>query len=248
MEDHCKPRDGQAGTIMHQQLCAPPRVRLGLSTLHSMKSFAFPAIALCACIQAEADVVLEQKIESPKHSGVTRMKIKGDRARIDMQSATGDVTVFLDQTGKMVTYMHESKLALVTTMTETQKTAKALIKKSGVEPRKHDPVKPIGETQSVGGWNCEVWSHITPAATQKLWRTKDIPNLPRIIQQMKTLASVPGMSIDQSEIPDMFTVKTERSDAKGTNTVTVVKISEEAVPESDFAPPEGYREMTIPSK
>jgi hypothetical protein len=176
------------------------------------------------------------------------MKIKGDRARIDMQSAVGDITVFLDQTGKMVTCMHKSRISVTTTMTETQKTAQALIKKSGVEPQKQNPLKTTGETDKVGDWNCEVWARFTPAVTEKEWRTKDIPNLARIMDQLKFLASVPGMGIDQVETLDSFTVKTERSDAKGTSTTSVVKISEEALPESDFIPPEGYREVGAPAK
>jgi hypothetical protein len=213
-----------------------------------MNSFAFPAVLLLACVHAGADVVIEQKTEFPNRSGITRMKIKGDRARIDMPSAAGDVTVFLDKTGNMATYLHQSKLVLNTTMTETQIQAKALIAQAGVEPRKPDPMKPTGETEKVGDWNCEIWERFTPAVTHKEWRTKDVPNLARIREQMKVVASVSGIDIGQPEASDFFTVKNERSDTKGTITTTVVKVSEEAVPESDFTPPAGYRDVTPPAK
>jgi hypothetical protein len=214
-----------------------------------MRYFPSPGILLIVCVHVcAADLVIEQRIESPKQSGMIRMKVKGNRARIDMPDVTGDVSVFLDQTGKMVTCVHQSKLAITTTLSETEKTAKALIKNSGVEAKTQDPLTPTGQSEKVGDWNCEIWAHYTPTVTQRQWRAKDIPNLPRILEQLKVLGSVPGVGIDQPVNLDSFTVKSERSDAKCTRTTTVVKISEEAVPDADFTLPDGYQDVTVPAK
>ena len=195
----------------------------------------------------QADVVIEQKSEGLK-AGVTTMKVKGDRARFDMDGAMGKVTVLLDSTGKMVTYVHPSKLALVGTMTDSQKAAKALLKKGGADIVKPDPLTNTGQTEKVGNLNCEVWIRHTPSVTHKEWRSKDVPNLKRLREQLAVLAAAPGMGVETPMHGDAFTVKTERSEAKGTTSTTVTKISEETIPDSDFTPPDGYREMTVPAQ
>jgi hypothetical protein len=139
-------------------------------------------------------------------------------------------------------------MALITTPTDATKAAKKLVKKTGADPAKPDPLAKIGETEKVGAWNCEVWVHHTPSVTHKEWRTRDLPNLKRIQEQLAVLASAPGIALDQALQSDTYTVKTERSDANGATTMIVTKISEETVPDSDFTPPQGYREITVPAQ
>jgi hypothetical protein len=211
-----------------------------------MNRSALAVILLFACAHADADVIIERKSESPKESGVSRVKIKGNRARIDIQGTDGDATIFLDAPAKTVTYMHQSKLALTTTLTDAQLAAKALIKNAGVGPGNQDSLKPTGQTEKVGDWNCEIWARHTPSLSHREWRTKDVPA--RVMEQMKILPAAEELGVHQTTAAGVFTVKTERSDAKGTSSVTITKISEEAVPEADFTPPQGYREVAAPAK
>jgi hypothetical protein len=202
-------------------------------------------LLLLASISLRADVVIEQKTEGLT-TGVTTMKVKGDRARVDTNGSAGNSTMLMDKTGKMVTYVHQSKLALVTTMTDAQKAAKELLKRAGAEPAKPDPFTNTGQSEKVGDWNCEVWIRHTPSASYKEWRSKDVPK--RIQEQMAVLASAPGMGIDPAARGGAYTVKTERNEANGTTSTTITKISEEAIPDSDFTPPDGYRSMTVPAQ
>lgn len=203
------------------------------------------ALLLLACIPLQADIVIEQRTEGLT-TGMTKMKVKGDRARVDTNGTTGNSTVLIDKTGKMVTYVHDSKLALVTTMTASEKAAKELLKKAGAETAKPDPFTNTGQTEKVGEWNCEVWIRHTPSVSYKEWRSKDVPK--RLREQMAVLVSAPGIGFDPAARGDAYTVKTERNDANGTTSTTVTKISEEAIPDSDFTPPDGYRSMTVPAQ
>src|SRR5215204_1861111 len=156
--------------------------------MRSMKCLA-PALLLLACGTLFADLVIEQETKGPNHSELTKMKIKGDRARIDTQKTSGNVTVLIDPAGRMVTYVHQSRMALITPMTDATKTAKNLLKKTGADSAKPDPLTKTGESEKVGVWNCEVWVHHTPSVTHKEWRTRDLPNLKRIQEQLAVLAS-----------------------------------------------------------
>jgi hypothetical protein len=213
-----------------------------------MNVLTIPALLLLACVQLRADIVVEQKTEGPTGPSVSKLKVKGDRARVDTESKLGNITVLLDKSGKMVTYVHKSKLALTTTMTESQKTAKELLKKAGADTTKPDPFTKTGETEKVGDWTCDIWIRHTPSVTYKEWRAKDVPNLKRIQEQMAVLASIPGMDLGRELQSDTYTVKTERNDTKGTTTMTVARISEEAVQDSEFTAPEGFREMAVPAQ
>src|SRR6478735_457493 len=108
--------------------------------------YLFPALLLLACVRLPADVTIECKKEG-KESGVIRIKIKGDHARIDTDGPMGSITVLMDKDGKVATYVHQSKLALISTMTDAEKAAKALIKKAGADTAKSDPFTNTGETQ-----------------------------------------------------------------------------------------------------
>ncbi len=207
-----------------------------------------PAILLLIVgVTLHADLVVEQKIEGPAGASKSTMKIKGDRARMDTDGPTGKITALLEKSGRLVTYVHESKLALVTSVTESQKGTSDLLKKAGAESATPETFTNTGETEKIGAWSCEVWVRHTPAVTFKEWRAKDVPNLKGKQVQMAVLAAIQGMGIDVSRSADFHVVKSERNDAKGTTTMSVTRISEEDVPESAFTPPEGYREMTVPA-
>ena len=205
-------------------------------------------LLLISCGLLHADLIVEQKIEGPAGASTSTMKIKGDHARMDTDGPTGKITTLIDKSGKMVSYVQQSKLALVTSMTESQKAARELLKKAGAEASKPDPFTNTGQTERVGNWNCAIWIRHTPSVTFKEWRAKDVANLKRIQAQMAVLESAPNTDLGRELQSDTYTVRTERNDAKGTTTMNVTRISEEVVSESEFTPPEGYREMKVPAQ
>lgn len=207
-----------------------------------MKSLSLPLVSLFLCAHAHADVILEQKIELPSGGTIfNKKRIKGDRVRLDTTTPLTDKTYFLDKSGKMVAYDHKQKTAAVTTIADKEK--------AWAKEPKLKPVKPTGETEKIGSWNCEIWTSTAPNTTIKQWRTKDFPNFKGILEQMKVLASIPGMDLGFAETyPDALAVKTVATTPKGSFTVSVLKVSEETIPESEFAPPTGYQEIKTLSK
>jgi Domain of unknown function (DUF4412) len=212
-----------------------------------MKSPKLLIVSLLACVSAHADVVFEQKFEiGDQTSFVNRMKIKGDRARVDMKSPMGDVTIFLDKSGKMVTYIHSQKVVTTTAMSNIKKGIETKLEKAGAKTPQPEPAKPTGENETIGDWSCEIWTRTIPTGTVKEWRTKDIPNFKTILEQMKVIASMPGIDVGQADNPDAIAVKKVRTGPTRTDKITILKMSEEPVPESEFVAPTGYQEVEVP--
>jgi hypothetical protein len=118
--------------------------------------------------------------------------------------------------------------------------------KADVKTPQEETAKPTGETEKIGEWSCEIWTRTIPTGTVKEWRTKDIPNFKKILEQMKVLASMPGIDIGKAEAPDAIAVKKVRIGPTRTDTISILKMSEEPVPESEFVAPKGYQEVEVP--
>jgi hypothetical protein len=216
-----------------------------------MKTLLRLSMFLFAAVLAHADLVIEQKIESQFLSGNSTMKIKGEQARMDMPSPVGgNVTVLMDlKSGQMATLMHAQKMAMKMNMADAKKAAEDQQKKTGIDVTKIEPAKATGEKEKVGEWNCEIYTVNMGGMNGKMWVTKEFPNYKVIMDQMNKInaAASAGMGMDVTKLPDGVTVKTEMSTPVGKMTTTLVKVSEEAVADSEFTVPEGYKEIKMPT-
>jgi len=69
-------------------------------------------IALTAAAAARADLVMQQQITTPNYEGVTTMKIKGAKMRMDLyagQPQSQSIVTDLN-TGEIITLIHGQKL------------------------------------------------------------------------------------------------------------------------------------------
>ena len=217
-----------------------------------MKTLLRFAPLMLAVAFARADLVIEQKMESAIINGNLTTKIKGDRARMDMPNPLGgNVTTILDfKSGDMVTLMHQQKVAMKMNMADVKKQQEAGQKALGLDPAKMDKPKSTGESEKVGEYTAEIFELKQGGMQSKVWIAKDYPNAKAIKDQMTKLSATMGggMGFDVSkfDLPGMA-VKTEVITPLGKMTVTLVKVTEEAVEDSEFKQPEGYQEMKIPT-
>jgi hypothetical protein len=212
------------------------------------------AIAALLTISATsfADVVIEQKLESGFVNGNMIMKIKGDKARMDMPAGdAGDITVLMDtKSGQMATLMHSQKMAMKMNLDTAKKAAEQQAKAQNIDPSKMEKPKSTGKTEKVGQWDAEVYEGKLGDSPAKFWVAKDFPNYKNIMEQMNKLSAATGSAgFDPSKL-DLggMIVKSEMSGPTGKVTTTLVKATEEAVDDSVFKMPEGYKEMALPGQ
>jgi hypothetical protein len=210
------------------------------------------ASLMIATAFARADVVVEQKIESAFMNGNMIMKVKGDQARMDMpKGPAGDITVLVDtKSGQMTTLMHGQKMAMKLNIADAKKQAEAAQKLSGLDPAKIEKPKATGVKEKVGDWETEVYEFDGGGTKGKMWVAKDFKNYKTITEQMAKLSAATGggSGFDPSKF-DLggMTVKTEMTTPAGKMTMTLVKVSEDTVADSEFKAPEGYQEMKLPA-
>ena len=216
----------------------------------SMKLFLRIAPLFLAAAFARADIIIEQKMESPMITGNVTMKVKGDQARMDMPSPRGgNVTTLMNfKSGEMVTFMHQEKLAMKMNLSDIKKQQEAGQKELGVDPSKIEKPKATGQKEKVGEYETEIFEMNQGQLQAKLWIAKDFPNAQPIKDQMAKLSSsMGGAGFDPAkmDVPGMV-VKSEVSTRDGKMTITLLKAKEEPVDDKEFVKPEGYQEMQMP--
>jgi len=216
-----------------------------------MKKLLLGALLFISATFVRADLVIEQKMESSFMNGSMIMKVKGERARMDVPSPVGQTTVLMDmKSGEMTTLMHAQKMAMKMNMAQAKAAAEAQQKNSGVDFTKMAP-KATGEKGKVGEWDCEIYQmDMGNGMSSKMWVAKSYPNYKAIMEQMNKInnAASAGMGMDPSKF-DLggMTVKTEVTTPLGKVVSTLVSAKEQAVDDSEFAVPAGYNEMKMPS-
>ena len=201
---------------------------------------------------SRADIVIEQKMESGFVNGNMVMKIKGDRARMDMPAGpAGNITVLMNTTsGEMSTLMHAQKMAMKMNLASAKKQAEAQAKQAGIDPNNIEKPKSTGQKEKVGEWDTEVFEGNLGGSAAKFWVAKDFPNYKTIMEQMNKLSAATGSAgFDPSKF-DLggMLVKSEMNTPAGKVTTTLVSAKEEAVADTEFAMPTGYKEMAVPGQ
>jgi len=120
-----------------------------------MKAFLTGAIGLLAVTALlRADLVIVQKVEGGGQSGEQTIKIKGDRARTDLNPTVSMITN--GATGEMITLMHTGRTYLKVPAEQTKAMLEQLQKfRTGTEPAK---LQPTGKKEKIGDYDCEIFT------------------------------------------------------------------------------------------
>jgi hypothetical protein len=212
-----------------------------------MKQTLVTLTVVFAAVLARADLVVEQKIESPFVNGNTVTKIKGDNLRTDSPMPGGGSvsTIINAATGDATSLMHAQKMAMKMNLNAMQKQAQA-----AAGGAKTEPVKPkaTGQTEKVGQYNAEIYEVTVNGQAVRMWSAKDYPNAKALKDQLNKIAKATSGGMydpSQFEVPGIV-VKTEINTPQGKVTTTLTGIREEAVADTEFQTPAGYQSMDMP--
>lgn len=205
---------------------------------------------LIAIASAQADIIIEQKMESQFMSGTMTTKLKGDMGRIDMPAVAGAgaVSMIVDgKKGEITTLMEAQKMAMKMTGADIKKAADA----TGTKMADIQKPKATGTKEKVGEHEAEIYETEVPGSGKvKMWVAVNFPKGKEIMDQMKSLykqmpQSQGGLNPADMDLPGMV-VKTEMQSAQGNMSVTLISVKEEAVSDDVFTVPAGYNEMKMP--
>ena len=203
-------------------------------------------LALACAMSARADLVTQEQIVTPNYTGVTTIKIKGTKIRIDMYEGQPQAmsTITDLNTGEIVNLLHAQKLYVKSDNPPMKST-----KSSGTDSLAPMP-KPTGKSQKVGDYDTELYTWSNARGINGIvWVAKNYPNYDRIRTDYITLDRAPGADTDVtpalSALPGMV-VRSQVSGGGQTITLALISAKEGPLDASLFAIPRGYKEVPQP--
>jgi hypothetical protein len=214
-----------------------------------MKFFAHLTVLLFAVAAAHADLVIVENVVSPNINGDVVIKVKADRARIDMDNARLGKTTFLKdlKANETTMLMHATRHLLKISAAQLKTQIEAKQKDAGLDSSKAVP-KATGEKEKVGDWDCEIYTmEMGAGKSAKLWLAKDFPNYNAIKEQIAKMqdASLSDAGFDPKNFKlNGVVTKLEIDISTGKMTRTLISVKEEAVPDSEFEVPADYKPVS----
>ena len=218
-----------------------------------MKAF-LSALAVTALFiaTASADWVIESKIESPQVTSATTTKVKGDKLRVDIaDSPAGAMSSIVDtKTGESIQLMHSQKMAMKTSGAVLKQAMDAAKQKAGVKEGAANELKPTGQIEKVGEFDCEIYTWTDGTNSSKIWVAKNHPQAAALKAFEKQMRSgfFGGMQMgpDTTKLPGPA-IKTETNVQGSKITSTITGIKEEKIDDKEFEVPAGYQNLALPT-
>ncbi|MEZ0254618.1 MAG: DUF4412 domain-containing protein, partial [Chthoniobacter sp.] len=188
----------------------------------------------------------------PQLNTSTTTKVKGDKLRVDIENGpAGAMSSIVDtKSGESIQLMHAQKMAVKTSGAALKQAMDAAKDKAGVKPGAAGELKPTGQTEKVGDFDCDIYTWTDGTNTSKLWVAKNHPQAAALKAFEKQMRSgfFGGMQMgpDTSNLPGPA-IKTETS-VQGTKiTSTINSIKEQNIDAKEFDVPAGYQSMALPT-
>jgi Domain of unknown function (DUF4412) len=206
---------------------------------------------ICAASLAHAfgDLTILQSVEGIGPITQMTMKIKGDKARIDVSPQIA--TIFDGKTGDMINLMIDQKM-VVRVSADKMKAAVEMMRKS--KPQKEGAEKPklvaTGKKETVNGYQTEQYVYQSPDFKATYWIAASYPDGAAILKQLQAI-KMDALNGPNSHMPDYrdfpgVPVKTVLSTGGKEMTTTLNSIKQDALSDTEFAVPSDYKEMSMP--
>jgi len=204
-----------------------------------MKRIFFTGIALFAVLSTvNADLVIEQKIETAGQGSTVKIKIKGNKVRSDV----GDQMTSIIDTNTLsgITLMHANKMAVKSDGAQIKAVQQQMA--AAAESAK---LVNTGKKESMGGYDCTIWTMEMMGTKSTLWVAKDYPDYAEIKKEMDAMNKASGQPAPKEEVDGMV-MKSITEAAGTTTTMILVSADQTEVADAEFVIPAGYKEMTMP--
>lgn len=210
------------------------------------------ALSAALLTAARADLTVVQKIEGSGQNLQSTTEFKGSKTRVD---AAPGMSIIMDlKSGDMINVLREQKAYMKIPAALAQQAVDAMKKMSGEKGDAKPDLKPTGKKDTISGYAAEEYSAVVAGKKMSFWLTKALPNWEGILKEMNAAMSqgpmaamMQGMGLDMSALPG-FPVRVAQDAGDGESiTSTVISISAKPIPDADFAIPEGFKEMTMPT-
>lgn len=217
-----------------------------------MKISPFFCLAFFAFLPiASADLTIVQSIESKSGTNKATLKIKAERARIEINPKSGMIVD--GKSGEVITLIYDQKAVLRVSgekAKELGNKARAILKDTESSLEVVQP-KPTGKKQTINGYEADEYVAETPQYRATYWVAKSYPDYQTILRQMKLLQNKTFLAVRKA-MPDYYDfpglpIRTKiKLEGQEEATTTLTSISQAPIADSEFAVPADYSEVKLP--
>lgn len=198
-----------------------------------------------------ADLTVVQSIESSAGTNKVTIKIKGERARIEVNPKS---SMIVDtKSGEVITLIPEQKAVMHLSAERAAafaNKARTLLKDTDTSLEIATP-KPTGKKEKINGYEAEEYVAETPKYRAAYWVAKKYPDYQTILRQMKLLqnsafASVRKPMPEYYDFPGLPICTRIKLQGQEEATTTITSISNGSLADSEFVVPPDYAEIHLP--
>lgn len=208
-------------------------------------------IAAFLSVTARGDLTIVQKIEGSGSVRQITMKLKGDKARVEvspevttiMETRNGDILTLMNTKKKFVRISAEKSKAIVELASKYAKDSSA--------PAEKLKLTATGRKETINGYETEEYVRESSSMKESYWIALTFPDSAAIVKQLQAIAptawnDVAKGMLDFSDFPGLPLRTIIKTDGKEVVS-TIISLKQELLSDMEFAVPRDFQELKVPN-
>lgn len=202
-------------------------------------------------VTARGDLTIVQKIEGSGALKQITMKLKGDKARVEvspqittiMETRGGDILTLMNTQKKFVRISAEKSKAIADLASKYKKDSSA--------PAEKSKLSATGRKEMINGYETEEYVRESSSMKESYWIALKYPDSAEIVKQLKAITPTAWNDIakgmldfnDFPGLPLRTIIKTDRKEI----VCTIISIKQDLLSDMEFAVPRDFQELKVPN-
>jgi hypothetical protein len=208
-------------------------------------------IATFLTVTARGDLTIVQKIEGSGSLKQITMKLKGDKARVEvspkittiMETKGGDILTLMNAEKKFVRISAEKSRAIAELASKYSKDSSA--------PAEKSKLTATGRKETINGYETEEYVRESPSVKESYWIALTYPDSAAIVKQLQAITPTAWNEIakgmldfnDFPGLPLRTIIKTDKKEIVS----TIISIKQDLLSDMEFAVPRDFQEVKVPN-
>lgn len=202
-------------------------------------------------VTARGDLTIVQKIEGSGALKQITMKLKGDKARVEVSP---DITTIMETKGGDILTLMNTKKKFVRISAEKSKAIAELASKYGKDasaPAEKSKLTATGRKETINGYETDEYVRESASMKESYWIALKYPDSAEIVKQLQAIAPTAWNDIakgmldfnDFPGLPLRTIIKTDRKEV----ICTIISIKQDLLSDVEFAVPRDFEELKVPN-
>ena len=211
----------------------------------------FLLVAAFISVTARGDLTIVQKIEGSGALKQITMKLKGDKARVEVSP---EITTIMETRGGDILTLMNTKKKFVRISAERSKAIAELASKYGKDasaPAEKSKLTATGRKETINGYETEEYVRESSSMKESYWIALKYPDSAEIVKQLKAITPTAWNDIakgvldfnDFPGLPLRTIIKTDKKEI----ICTIVSIKQDLLSDVEFAVPRDFQELKVPN-